>query len=41
MKNVVPVIEKDNQIINRIKTVHLKAIKKNARIWNCKKTCYS
>lgn len=36
MKNVVPVIENDNQL-NRIKTLDLKAITKNARIWNCKK----
>ena len=38
MKNVV--IENDNQL-NRIQTPDLKAITKNARIWNCKKTCYS
>lgn len=36
MKNVVPVIENDNQL-NRIKTLDLKAITKNARIQNCKK----
>ena len=35
MKNVV--IENDNQL-HRIKTLDLKAITKNARIWNCKKT---
>lgn len=34
MKNVV--IKNDNQL-NRIKTVDLKAITKNARIWKCKK----
>ena len=36
MKNVVSVIENDNQL-NRIKTLDLKAITKNARIWNCEK----
>ena len=36
MKNVVPVIENDNQL-NRKKTLDLKAITKKARIWNCKK----
>ena len=38
MKNVV--IENDNQL-HRIKTLDLKSITKNARIWNCKKTCDS